>query len=357
MDQSIKPITPQPLENENKLEQLIQENIGIIGPHLMVIGRQVATSFGKYIDLLAISITGELAVIELKRDRTPREIIAQTLDYGSWIHTLDDEDIARIWAKYSEREDSGVSKGQALDDAFCKHFGLNEMPDEINTEHELIIVASVLDESTERIVDYLANYHGVNINAVFFRAFRDGDREYLTRAWLRDPTAIPVDIREANGSTEWNQEYYVSFGGNRNWEDAVKYGYICAGGKSWYSNTLDLLSPNSRIWVNIPGSGYVGVGVVTESKVPIDNFYVSGDDGISRAILEIGARIGNKVLYAEDPDRCEYLVRVNWLKTVPENQAIKEKGFFGNQNTVARPTKPKWSHTVARLTERFGITD
>ncbi len=357
MDQSIEPIIPQALENENELEQLIQANIDIIAPHLMVIGRQVATSFGKYIDLLAIGITGELAVIELKRDRTPREIIAQTLDYGSWIHTLDDEDIARIWAKYTEREDSVASKGQALDDAFCKHFGLHEMPDEINAEHELIIVASALDESTERIVDYLANYHGVNINAVFFRAFRDGDRQYLTRAWLRDPTAVAVDTRETVGGTEWNQEYYVSFGGGRNWEDAVKYGYICAGGKSWYSNTLDLLSPNSRIWVNIPGSGYVGVGVVTESRVPVDDFHVTCDDGTKRRILETDARIGNKTLYSEDPDRCEYMVRVNWLNAVSEGQAIKEKGFFGNQNTVARPTKPKWVHTVARLKERFGISD
>ena len=32
-----------------------------------------------------------------------------------------------------------------------------------------------------------ATANGVNINAVFFRVFKDGDREYLTRAWLREP--------------------------------------------------------------------------------------------------------------------------------------------------------------------------
>ena len=43
------------------------------------------------------------------------------------------------------------------------------------------------------------------------------------------------------------------------------------------------------------------------------------------------------------------------MKTVAENQAIKEKGFFGNQNTVARPIAEKWKHTVERLKARFGV--
>jgi hypothetical protein len=31
-------------------------------------------------------------------------------------------------------------------------------------------------------------------------------------------------------------------------------------------------------------------------------------------------------------------------------------GFFGNQNTVARPKSSKWRHTVERLKQRFGVT-
>ena len=30
-------------------------------------------------------------------------------------------------------------------------------------------------------------------------------------------------------------------------------------------------------------------------------------------------------------------------------EAVKEKGFFGNQNTVARPTTAAWGYTVDRL--------
>lgn len=60
------------------------------------------------------------------------------------------------------------------------------------------------------------------------------------------------------GDTEpWNGEFYVSFGDatSRNWDDARRYGYISAGGGSWYSQTLKMLSPGDRVWVNIPKTG------------------------------------------------------------------------------------------------------
>lgn len=57
-----------------------------------------------------------------------------------------------------------------------------------------------------------------------------------------------------------------------------------------------------------------------------------------------------------DLERCEYFVPVNWIHTVPQNEAVKEVGLFGNQNTVCRPTTPKWRWTIERLKERFRVT-
>ena len=51
------------------------------------------------------------------------------------------------------------------------------LPDELNASHELVIVAARLDSSTERIVRYLAAEYGARINALFFRVFKDGERE------------------------------------------------------------------------------------------------------------------------------------------------------------------------------------
>ena len=53
----------------------------------------------------------------------------------------------------------------------------------------------------------------------------------------------------------------------------------------------------------------------------------------------------------------EHLVKVEWIKTAPVSEAVLEKGFFGNQNSAAKPRSKKWQHTVDRLRVRFGVTD
>ena len=102
--------------------------------------------------------------------------------------------------------------------------------------------------------------------------------------------------------------------------------------------------------------GYVGVGIVEEPMVKVDHFLVDGPDGNRKPIIQVPLKGENLGEDCENAERAEYLVGVRWLKTVPLEKAIREKGFFGNQNTVARPTKPKWNYTVQRLRERFGIT-
>lgn len=211
IDKGLSELSFEPMAAESRLEDIIAANINIVAPHLMVIGRQVRTSFDKIIDLLAIDIEGNLAVLELKKDKTYRDIVAQVLDYGSWVRTLRDEDIARLYHDYLTHWQK-KQKAVSINEAFCVHFNVKEMPEELNGNHELIIVAGSLDSSTERIVGYLAEHYDVNVNAVFFRFFRDGEREYLSRVWLREPSTIAVEPSLDSARGEWNGEYYVSFG-------------------------------------------------------------------------------------------------------------------------------------------------
>ena len=57
--------------------------------------------------------------------------------------------------------------------------------------------------------------------------------------------------------------------------------------------------------------------------------------------------------FADDEEKSEYFVPVHWLQTIPASQAIQEIGMFGNQNTVCKPTTPKWRSTVERLKAHF----
>lgn len=341
------------LPSENMLEELINEDVSILDPNLLIIGRQVQTSYGKIIDLLAMDADGKLVVIELKRNKTPRDVVAQLLDYGSWVRKLDDEKIAPIFNDYLEKY-KPEQKGLSLDEAFCKSFGVQEMPEVLNDGHELVVVASELDDSTERIVNYLAEEYGVAINAVYFRFFRDGENKYLSRVWLIDPGEIETKVVEKRGQEPWNGEYYVSFGDSmeRRWEDGRKYGYVAAGGGSWYSKTLDMLEPGDRIWVNVPGAGYVGVGKIKGKSKSIKEFTVPDVNGNEILISQV---VKNVPSIDKPENDLEFYVKVDWIKTLPLNEAVKEKGFFGNQNSAARPKASRWTHTVERLKKRWGI--
>lgn len=72
----LQPVEFTRMDSENRLESVLADDITVVDPGLLLIGRQVPTAFGKFIDLLAVDSDGSLVVIELKRDRTPREVEA-----------------------------------------------------------------------------------------------------------------------------------------------------------------------------------------------------------------------------------------------------------------------------------------
>jgi hemin uptake protein HemP len=343
------PLSSARLASEQQLEDMIVQDSRILSSEWMLIGQQETTSHGGRIDLLAIAPDGSLVLIELKRDKTPREIVAQALDYASWVEELSNDKIAQIYARYS--------KGGQLDEAFQQRFGVELDEETLNESHQIILVAAELDAATERVVAYLAARE-IAINAVFFQVFQHGAEQLLSRAWLIDPSVTQVNVAgspKVKGEKEpWNGEYYVSYGdtSTRSWEDARRYGFVCAGGGSWYSQTLKMLSPGDRIWVKIPKVGYVGVGRVEEASVPINDFKVQTPAG-ERPALDVLEHAERYRKHANDPEKAEYFVRVHWLDTVPEEKAVNEVGLFGNQNTVCQPTTPKWRHTVERLKTHF----
>lgn len=191
------------------------------------------------------------------------------------------------------------------------------------------------------------------MNVIFFKVFEDGGNQYLNRAWLIDPSdtmdIVKVSKKE---SAPWNKEFYISFGNSqsRNWDEAITYGFISGGGKPWYSRTLNMLKTGDRIWVNIPHTGYVGVGIVKDPARMAKEVKLDGE----KTIYDI-SKYSYHSQFKDNEDNAVYMVRIEWLKTLPIEKAVKEIGFFGNQNTVARPKAIKWDHTVNRLKEVWGI--
>lgn len=191
---------------------------------------------------------------------------------------------------------------------------------------------------------------------LFFQVFTHGTDQLLSRAWLLDPirTQVTAAATPVGPSEPWNGEFYCSFGDGmgRSWEDARQYGFISGGGGAWYSRTLQMLNAGDRVWVKIPDMGFVGVGRVRGRVQPALTFAVPSEAG-ERPVLEVAKRASYHPEFLNDPERCEYFVPIRWLQTVPAANAVYEIGLFGNQNTVCKPTTPKWRSTVERLKQKF----
>lgn len=339
------------LVSEQLLENMILNSPGILSEEWMLIGKQEKTSSGGRIDLLAIAPDGNLVLVELKRDRTPRDVVAQTLDYAAWVQNLQPNDISAIYARFTS--------GRILYADFSARFGRVLEDDELNQSHQLVIVATELDASSERIVEYLSK-RDIPINVLCFQIFQMGEQQLLSRSWLLDPVQTQVNaVSTSEGHSEpWNGEFYCSFGdsNSRSWEDAREFGFICGGGGAWYSRTLQLLSPGDRVWVNIPQQGYVGVGRVLGKSTPASEFTVTVS-GAERPVLEVAKRANYHADFVDNAEMCDYFVSVEWLQTVPISQAVREIGLFGNQNTICRPRTQKWRLTIERLKQRFTDCD
>jgi hypothetical protein len=166
VDAGLRRLAASSAPSERWLEDALELDPSLLALDLLVVGRQVTTSYGKRIDLLALDGEGVVYLVELKRDRTPRDVVAQALDYGSWLRGLGYEDLREIYQLHSG--------GKALEVGFEERFGFSP-PDSLNEEHRLLVVASDLDPSTERIVSYLSEGFGVPINVLSFAHSRMRD--------------------------------------------------------------------------------------------------------------------------------------------------------------------------------------
>jgi uncharacterized protein with ParB-like and HNH nuclease domain/predicted transport protein len=152
----------------------------------------------------------------------------------------------------------------------------------------------------------------------------------------------------------WNgRDFYVTIG-DRSWEDAKRYGFISAGGGEFWTKPLERLFFGARVFLYkpYPVKGYVGVGIVKETVRPVTEFEVEVD-GQKVPILEAPLAEPEKMTHdADNPELCEHLVRVDWVKTRPVDEAVWQSGLFTNQMPAC---KLRDRETIKYVEESFGL--
>lgn len=331
------PLKRTKLATEDQIEGWIARDPRRIGLDVLIIGRQVSTAYGGRIDLLGLDRDGNPTIIELKRDRTPREIVSQVLDYASWVRKLAAKDINDIAIGYLKN---------SLAAAFEVFFS-EPMPEALNGSHSMVIVASEFDDASRRIVEYLSDEHGVSINTAFFNVFDHNGETLLATDWLVDQEQV-VENAKAKRAYPWSGWYYVNVGhddGFRSWEDMRRFGFVAAGYGTKYSGPLKKLKLDDPVFAYQKQCGYVGYGVVTAEAVPVSQFQVGGKPLQDLQLLEPGLFHD-----AGDAEKEDWAVAIDWKRSFPLSGAKTFAGAFANQNVVCRLTHPG---TIEFLKQQF----
>ncbi len=170
-------------KEKDDLEKWIKSNQKILGDDILIFGEQVRTKSGP-LDYLGIDNSGNLVIIELKRDKLARDVLAQAIDYASDVANWNMEDLNEICRTFS---------GNSLEDYITDHFENVEIDDLlINKAQRLLLVGFSIDEALSRMIEWLSSKYDIGINAIILNYVKTSSgNELLSRTAI-----IPEEIEK-----------------------------------------------------------------------------------------------------------------------------------------------------------------
>lgn len=170
-------------KEKDDLEKWLKTNPKILGDNILVFGEQVWTKSGP-LDYLGIDNNGNLVIVELKRDKLARDVLAQAIDYASDVANWDIEKLNEICLTFS---------GNSLEDYITDHFENIELDDlVINKAQRLLLVGFSIDEALSRMIEWLSSKYDVGINAIILNYVKTSSgNELLSRTVI-----IPEEIEK-----------------------------------------------------------------------------------------------------------------------------------------------------------------
>jgi len=166
---------------EERLEEWVEKNPHILmnGEKALVVGRQVPTDLGYSVDLLAVDRGGQAVIIELKKTKTPRQVIAQALEYAAYVANLDYGGLNSIALRYSgDRDMSWQSLEETHRETFPESYGEGANPIAWNNDQVIIIAGREVGRDIAAVIRYLRR-HNIDVRALQIRPLKSGAERLL----------------------------------------------------------------------------------------------------------------------------------------------------------------------------------
>jgi len=149
-----------------------------------------------------------------------------------------------------------------------------------------------------------------------------------------------------------NAIYYLNVGKgiHRSWSDCRKHGFLSAGqGVQWRDQILGL-NVGDLVAAYVTKAGYVGVGRVAAAALPINQFKLNG-----LPLSAYNLSCPNIYENSDDLQKSEYVVQVDWIKTVAEERAYfrPRSGLYAPQRV--RASLNNQTATLSFLKDSFSV--
>lgn len=215
-DDDLTPVPDQQIELEQDLQSHLLKASGakIGGIELMYISQEgTSDDDSGYFDILGVDENGDTVIVELKRGKTPRVVVSQTLEYASGVRKEPFEKLNDRFQSF--RRSRGETIDEDLREAHADFFRLEGDPldtDEFNTDFHLVIVAAEYDDVTLNMADLLRD-HGIDVICVRYQTFSNSeeDIQLLTTEGIRRPLSEEPPASGGTGLTptqELQQEFW-----------------------------------------------------------------------------------------------------------------------------------------------------
>lgn len=203
------------LKLERYLESWLENSPGALTQDELIlwIGRQTsaATEEGTiFPDLLGVDSEGNLVIVELKRDRAPRDVVAQLLEYAAWANELSEKQVHEIAERYFQARDE--FQGRDFHDVFNDIFDPDEIP-ALNRSLRLFVIAEEISPRISRVCRFLRTAHEMDISCLAISTFETKSGEVLVNIEVKvgnEDTSTPKAHRQlASQKSQWSGDKSV----------------------------------------------------------------------------------------------------------------------------------------------------
>jgi hypothetical protein len=286
---------------EKNIENWIADNPQLIFPNeeILTIGQSI--SGRSMADVLALDTSGNLIIIEIKRDWSNRKTIGQLLEYAAKFKDVSYERLAEEVKKYDKWEE-GELYDKFLDFADDKEFPRKD----IGKSQRVMIVAPDSDSGLKRIIDWLKDY-GVPVEFVPFHIYTDKDNNpklFMIDGVTSSPETPEVSDKKEEWAGHWifnTDETHAPGAYKRMFEKNIAAIWDYDDGPK----RLEGSEEGDKIMAYVNKQGLRALGTIKDSEVKSGKGIFLDEDG------------------KQQPE--EYHLEVEWEIILPEEKAITSR--------------------------------